>query len=307
METAVRKLTYVRVPIVAAMSVLFACHTAAGEDAGHAFSAGTFTLWQLPNQTASQMMSYVIRTVHGKVLVIDGGTAGDAPYLRAFLKNLDGHVDRWFLTHAHDDHFGALGEIFKSPEGLRIDTVYASMPDAAWINEVADPSEKKAYAGFMAAAAQANRPLIELSLGQKIRLDGLVIRVLGVKNPEIRKNPLNNSCVVLRIADQHKSVLFLADLGLDAGEKLLKSPLAKRLHSDYVQMAHHGQNGVSETFYKAVNPTYCLWPTPKWLWDNDSGAGKGSGPWRTGEVRGWMDRLPIRKHYLMFEGLQTIE
>ena len=46
-----------------------------------------FTLWQLPNQTPTQMMSYVIQTPHKKVLVIDGGNAGDAPYLRDFIRN----------------------------------------------------------------------------------------------------------------------------------------------------------------------------------------------------------------------------
>ena len=37
----------------------------------------TFTLWQLPEQTASQMMSYVLRTAGGKVIVIDGGVHGE--------------------------------------------------------------------------------------------------------------------------------------------------------------------------------------------------------------------------------------
>lgn len=38
-----------------------------------------FTLWQLPPQGPSQMNSYVIRTDAGRVAVIDGGTAADAP------------------------------------------------------------------------------------------------------------------------------------------------------------------------------------------------------------------------------------
>lgn len=100
-----------------------------------------------------------------------------------------------------------------------------------------------------------------------------------------------------------KSILFLGDLGVEGGEKLLASPYRNRLKADYVQMAHHGQTGVSEEFYKTVNPKFCLWPTPDWLWDNK----KGKGPWKTLEVRAWMDKLDIEKHYVAKDGLQRID
>ena len=83
----------------------------------------------------------------------------------------------------------------------------------------------------------------------------------------------------------------------------MKTPYAKRLASDYVQMAHHGQNGVDKDFYKAVAAKYALWPTPRWLWDVDSGKGKGSGPWKTLEVRAWMKELGIEKNYVSADGL----
>ncbi|MBX7257015.1 MAG: MBL fold metallo-hydrolase [Candidatus Hydrogenedentes bacterium] len=267
----------------------------------------TFTLWQLPNQTNSQIMSYVLQTKGGKLIVIDGGVAGDAPYLREFLRAHGNRVDVWFLTHPHDDHMNAMHELVKNPDGLTIGPIYASMPDRDWVNLYCNEADKKQYAEFVATMQSANRELIELRLGQTFRIDGVRIEVLGVKNPEFHNNPLNNSSAVLRVWDSNKSVLFLGDLGYEGGNKLLASPYAKRLHCDYVQMAHHGQNGVSREFYRTVNPTYCLWPTPKWLWDNDSGGGKGSGKWKTLEVREWMSQLPVKQHYVMCEGLQTIE
>lgn len=39
---------------------------------------------------------------------------------------------------------------------------------------------------------------------------------------------------------------------IDGGNKLLNSPMADRLPSNYVQMAHHGQNGVNEAFSRRV-------------------------------------------------------
>jgi beta-lactamase superfamily II metal-dependent hydrolase len=266
-----------------------------------------FTLWQLPNQTPTQMMSYVIRSHNGKVVVIDGGNAGDAPYLADFLKGLGNQVDAWIITHPHSDHFDALCEILKRPGSLEINAIYASMPDKAWIHEVASDSEKTSFDRFIETLAQAERKVTDLALGQEMEIDGVRIEVLGVKNPEIIRNPVNNSSLVLRVSDAAKSVLFLGDLGVEGGDKLLNSPMAKRLQSDYVQMAHHGQNGVNEAFYRRVDPTYCLWPAPEWLWENDNGGGKNSGPWRTLEVRAWMEKLPVKDHYVMFNGVQEIE
>ncbi|MCD8032720.1 MAG: MBL fold metallo-hydrolase, partial [Alistipes sp.] len=81
------------------LSLLFA----AGSLSLYAARPG-FTLWQLPPQGPSQMNSYVIRTDAGRVVVIDGGTAADAPYLRGFLAALGNRVERWFVTHPHVDH-----------------------------------------------------------------------------------------------------------------------------------------------------------------------------------------------------------
>lgn len=281
--------------------------TAQPADSVPAAAADTFTLWQLPNQTSTQIMSYVLKTAHGKVIVIDGGMAGDAPYLTGFLTGLGGNIEAWFITHPHDDHFNALIEILKQPGPLMIGPIYGSLPDVAWIDQWGNEGEKKSFGAFVQALSVAGRKVEEPSLGQILEIDGIQIEILGVKNPELTKNAINNSSIVMRIADAKKSILFLGDLGLEGGEKLLRGPYASRLPSDYVQMAHHGQNGVSEAVYQHIRPTYCLWPTPKWLWDNDNGGGPGSGPWRTFEVRAWLDKLPIKKHFTMFEGIHKIE
>lgn len=267
----------------------------------------TFTLWQLPNQTHSQMMSYVLRTVHGKVIVVDGGTAGDAPYLTEFLKPLGNTIEAWIITHPHDDHVDALREILKNPGDLKIKALWGSLPDVDWVTKHCDASELLTVKLFAQALAESGHGVEEVSAGQEMEIDGLKLLFLGVKNPEITHNPMNNSSLAFRVSDASKSVLFLGDLGFEGGKKLLAGPFAGKLHADYVQMAHHGQNGVGEAVYKQVNPSYCLWPTPLWLWDNDNGGGKNSGRWHTLEVRAWMDKLPVKAHYVMYEGLHKIE
>lgn len=267
----------------------------------------SFTLWQLPNQTPTQMMSYVIRTPEGQVIVIDGGNAGDGPYLADFLTGLGGEVTAWFITHPHSDHTHALLEILGRPHGLRLGPIYASTPEPDWMAAHTTPLEQRDYADFYGGLAGAGLATTELELGQEFTFGSLRVAVLGVRNPELTANPVNDQSVILRVWDIRKSVLFTGDLGEEGGEKALAGPYADRLRSDLVQMAHHGQNGVSEAFYRHVGATRCLWPTPDWLWENDSGGGPGSGPWATLQVREWMARLPIERHYLGFQGLQQVD
>jgi beta-lactamase superfamily II metal-dependent hydrolase len=177
---------------------------------------------------------------------------------------------------------------------------------AEWV-KAHEPNAVENTIRFSEAMATAGREVTELELGQELSFNGLHFEVLGIKNEEITVNAINNSSVVMRLRDETRSVLFAADLGAEAGRKFLAGPYANRLKSDYVQMAHHGQSGAERAFYEAVAARYCIWPTPLWLWDNDHGGGKGSGPWKTLEVRAWMEELRIERHYCLFDGLQEID
>ena len=265
-----------------------------------------FTLWQLPPQTHTQMNSYVLRTVGGKVAVIDGGVAGDAPYLRAFLAAMGNRVDAWFVSHPHPDHVDALTAILTDPRDLRIAAIHGSLPDETWVAEH-EPAYLKTVREFHEALRASGARYREVAVGQRIEFDGIRIEILGVRNPEITANAINNSSVVMRVSDETKSILFTGDLGVEGGRKLLDGPYGDRLRADYVQMAHHGQNGVDEPFYRAVRPQACLWPTPIWLWNNDAGEGHGTGPWKTAEVRDWMNALHVRKHFVAAAGLVRID
>lgn len=252
-------------------------------------------------------MSYVIQTKPGSLIVIDGGTEGDATYLKGFIAARGNHVHTWIITHAHDDHFGALTRLLADPQCPGIGRVLGSMPTAEWVRQHGYSKEDGvSYDKFLAALAAADKKIKDLPKNTAFNIDGVLFEVLAGHNPEITNNAINNSSLVMRLKSRSLDILFLADLGAEGGRALMASIPAGRLRADYLQMAHHGQNGVDEAFYKAVNPKVCLWPTPDWLWDNNSGKGKGSGPWQTLEVRRWMESLGVRKHIVMKDGLALI-
>ena len=115
------------------------------------------------------LMSYVIRTTGGKVIVIDGGTTGDAPYLRGFLAALGSNVQAWFITHPHSDHVGALGEILPPPQGLTIGSIYASMPDSDWVAKYVPRDEVAEVTDFQKAP---KAPLANKNADRKGKLRG---------------------------------------------------------------------------------------------------------------------------------------
>lgn len=265
-----------------------------------------FTLWQLPAQSHSQMNSYVLHTDNGKVCVMDGGTAEDASYLRGFLAAMGNEVEAWFVTHPHRDHIGALNEILKAPGDLKIHAIYHSELSPSFVDRHEKESEALTKQFYENLRKFDGKVVNMTEPGLLIQMGNTFFKILGVKNEEITTNPYNNQSVVIKVWDGKKSVLFLADLGIESGDKLWNGPYRADLSCDYLQMAHHGQNGVSKDFYRNIHFRACLWPTPRWLHDNDAGKGYNTHNWETIEIRNLMDEIGIKEHYWQFEGLHKI-
>lgn len=267
------------------------------------------TLWQLPNQTRTQMMSYLLRADDGSLIVIDGGNTGDADYLVERIKAArpDGRVAAWFLSHLHSDHVDALCKIMnEKTEGVSVDCVYFNFPPYEWFEKTASDGEQKEARHFFDALP--NFPKTDVPKpGQTWTFGSVTVECLNDFDPSQTANPVNNASIVFRVTTPKTSILFLGDLGVEGGERVARLVAPEKLKADYLQMAHHGQNGVNRDFYALVQPTVCLWPTPDWLWNNNIGKGDGSGPWKTIQVRAWMDDLGVKNHIVIKDGLAELQ
>ena len=266
------------------------------------------TLYMLQEQSPTQMMSYVLQTGEGKLIVIDGGNKQDAGHLQDTLIRLGGPepvVDLWLLTHPHLDHVDALLEIFSRPHPLKVKKVYSCFLSYEFYkaNDFEGCTDARTTQEFNAFAAEHPDICHTFEKGQRFMIDSVEINVLHVPEGEtLPMNVINNSSVVFRVDAEGQRILFVGDLGEEAGDRVLETVPAEDLHADFVQMAHHGQNGVKKSFYEAVAPKACLWNTPDWLWDNGAGGGHNTGPWKTLEVRGWMDELGVKHHFATKDG-----
>ena len=196
-------------------------------------------IYQLSNQSYSQMMSYIIED-EGTTIVVDGGTAEDEENLIKTIKKVskDRKVEAWFLTHYHKDHTGALAKYLQSGSNeIQIDNVYYNFPEESWVEK--------------------NEPH---------RYEDVVAIDQGLKTFDNKEVVSFNQKITVG-EDQ-------IDVGVEGGEELLSLNKEAIKNMDYVQMAHHGQAGVNEDVYQVIDPKYCLWPTTDWLWKNEGKAYK---------------------------------
>ena len=262
----------------------------------------------LGNTSPSRMFGCIIKTKN-KTIVIDGGTYKDSDQLIEFLKKeSDSHVDAWFFTHPHDDHIGCFVEIRKNEPNIRIDAIYYHFPDlqdGVYALYARSDTEKMLWQDVK--KWDVRYCVHKISAEDSFCFDDVKIRVLRVFNPDITNNCINNSSTVYRIEGKQSSVLILGDLGVEGGIELMRNCSFDLLHTDYTQMAHHGQNGVSRDFYEYIKPKRCIWASPEWLWNNDQGNGFDTGIFNTVRTREWMEALGVNEHFVEKDGIQKIE
>lgn len=283
----------ITIAVIQAVSPAFASENEIGPGYCEYFQGEELRM--LSNQTESQMMSFVLTAKNGAVIVIDGGTEGDAAHLREVLAEKGNHVSAWFITHPHSDHAGALLHIIEEGAGpLVIDSVYYNFAAPEWYR-----ANEEYRADFVervrsAIGTYGSRAKV-MHRGDVIDIDGILITCMN--DPYlIANNAINNSSCALRADMSGKKIIFLGDMGVEAGDMFLADHTGEDMKCDMVQMAHHGQGGVGRNVYEAIQPKVCLWCAPEWLYEDPYSK------YRTGEVRGWMNQLNVKSNYTMKNG-----
>jgi hypothetical protein len=121
---------------------------------------------------------------------------------------------------------------------------------------------------------------------------------------------------VFHITTPNKKVLFLGDLGPEAGDVLYEES-RDILKADIVQMAHHGHMNVGMEVYAAIMPDACMWCCADWLYNEPEiphylqnrqklRSMQRERMYGTTVTRKWMDILGVKTHYVTKDGTQEI-
>lgn len=269
----------------------------------------------LNSVTDIQMNSFIITTEDGRLLVMDGGFAQDAENMLTWLRKITEeevpHVDAWFISHPHKDHLTCLNEIMEHHrDEVQVDGLYYNFPSLQYLH-AGDPNEHSPEE-FWSLLPDFPTKSVILWAGDVYEFGGARVECLCSPSPEFNRalnhNVYNNTSCVLMLTLGGKKTLFLGDAGIEEGNKLLAMYAGTdKLKADYVQMAHHGQNGVTREVYEAIAPTGCIWCAPRWLWENDAGKGYNTHIFQTIVVRGWMEELGVKENYILMNGVQEID
>ncbi len=281
-------------------------------------------LYQL-TETSRFMMSFVLVTDKGNCIIIDGGRPEDMPLLKQYV---DGRrVSAWILTHAHIDHISGFVDEFVNHGGrdFDIDTIYYNFPPYDELIKKTDVEDVEWFRhdiNNMLPAFNAALPLFQdktriVRQGESLDIDEVHIDFLFSYHEGLTANIINDSSLVFKVTTPNKTVMFLGDLGPDAGDLLFRES-RHLLKSDICQMAHHGHMNVGMEVYAAIMPEACLWCCADWLYNEpeippyleDAEKLRRMGRIRmygTAVTRKWMDILGVKKHYVTKDGTQRIE
>ncbi len=252
---------------------------------------------------------YIVENSNGDIIVVDGGRTKDAEVIYSYLQKYGkNEIFAWYITHPHEDHVGALVEMLNNDNyNFTIKDLYYSFNDIEWYEKYDTrgyPSEKEMF-----EAMESNKIQNKTSCqkGQIITMGNIECEILRIANPEVINSDNGNDssmCFKFNATDIDKSMLFLGDSYVYTSKELLEEP--EKLKSYAVQMAHHGQYGVTQEVYKAIDPELCFFNSTVALWNNDQGGGYNTGNWQTVIVRGWLNELGTT-NFVAYEGNQTIK
>lgn len=255
-------------------------------------------------ETSEFMMAYVLYTLSGDCIIIDGGRPEDIPLLRERVKGR--RIRAWFLTHAHFDHVSAFFHLLRVRDAdFVFDRVYCNFPSMEYA-AMTDDDDGESLRDYCELLPMFEDRLVCVQTGDRIEIDEVTVEIVYHfdKRLNFHHKTINDTSIAFRLLTPSGSVMFLGDLGPEAGDVLVRDA-SRDLTAEYCQMAHHGHGCVGPEVYMRIHPRVCIWNAPLWLWEE----GDEEQDYRcygVGRTRYWMKCLGVTEHIVTGNGSAEI-
>ena len=232
-----------------------------------------WTVTSYASVTDKQCTIYTIEDNKGHFVIIDGGFSEDAEDLLHRIIDHDRHVDAWIVTHAHPDHVGAFDNLMLSvPDEFSVDVIYMPEADKDIYLEKAKPWDDVQWFLMMEEAIEGLDNVVYLHENDEVDLIGLKMKVLSAWDENVESLPRqlpNDGSLMFRLEGAEDVMLFCSDVE-DVMTQWIVPAHKEELRADYLQVAHHGNDGLAKEFYDYVKPKVAFMDAPEWLLDPES-------------------------------------
>jgi competence protein ComEC len=190
----------------------------------------------------------------GEKLLIDLGppaelSGGKICLLRWLQKRRIKAIDYVIITHAHNDHYGGLPEVFGMLD------VKCLVTDASFWDDIEDIEIENVI-------NKENCKKITLQDTFKMELGDVIMRFIHPAK-DFTETDANNNSLVLMLQYRKFRALFTGDIEKEAETAILEK-YGNGLKADFLKVPHHGSLSSSTSeFIKTVDPEVCFIPAGK--------------------------------------------
>ena len=222
-----------------------------------------WTITQYGQADGAQFSLYTIEDESGNLVIIDGGRASEPELsiVKEIIAKHNNHVAAWIVTHMHPDHVGAFNSVMSDLGDIKVDSIYTIKVNDSRYRETAKESDGiEAYDEFLNVISNVDESKTKIHYvteNDKFNVMGLEIYVLNSWNEDtdmLESNLMNNGAMVFLAKGDKKSMLFLADAEEIIEEKLYNNHPKEIENADFIQLAHHGNWGMTTAFYDHTSP-----------------------------------------------------
>ncbi len=237
------------------------------------FSVGLASDTETKNKNG---LCYIFRLSDGSFIVYDGGWDARSnrmadKIMKVLEKNAPNPdnivISAWVITHAHSDHVGGFIN-FTSMYRDNVTVKNILLSNASEDFQAAHSMTSKVTAFNDSVSKYMNASLIKAHPGQKLVLADAAIEVFYTMDlyDAATLHEYNATSIVTRVTIGGQTFMMTGDMDeTDASQngRHLVDMYGDALKSDFVQVSHHGYEGLDVAFYRQVKAKYVIWPASK--------------------------------------------